>query len=105
MIDLLDAGLITAGAILINPNDDVQAVVLPDGGIEFDGVRYDSPSGAGDAAHGGSTNGWVYWLADTSSGLRPSPDSEKNCGRSRMASPRARHDDGPDRPRSRNPTP
>jgi|tagenome__1003787_1003787.scaffolds.fasta_scaffold20668530_1 hypothetical protein len=60
-----------AGAILINPNDDVQAVVLPDGGIESDGVRHDSPSGAGDAAHGGSTNGWVYWLADTSGGLRP----------------------------------
>jgi hypothetical protein len=71
VIDLLDAGLIAAGAILINPNDDVQAAVLSDGRIEFDGVTYDSPSGAGDAAHGGSTNGWGYWLADTPSGLRP----------------------------------
>ncbi|GIF04595.1 GmrSD restriction endonuclease domain-containing protein [Actinoplanes siamensis] len=71
VVDLLDAGLIAAGAILINPNDDVQATVLSDGRIEFDGITFDSPSGAGDAAHGGSTNGWAYWLADTPSGLRP----------------------------------
>jgi hypothetical protein len=56
---------------LINPSDDVEATVLADGRIEFDGTRYDSPSGASDAAHGGSTNGWSYWFADTTDGLRP----------------------------------
>jgi hypothetical protein len=71
VVDLLDAGLLTAGAILINRTDDVEAMVLPDGRIEFDGTEYDSPSGAGDAAHGGTTNGWTYWLADTAEGLRP----------------------------------
>ena len=69
--DLLDAGLLTAGAVLINRTDDTEATVLPDGGIEFDATAYDSPSGASDAAHGGSTNGWTYWLGDTPDGLRP----------------------------------
>lgn len=70
VMDLLDSGALTAGAVLINPTDDVQAIVLTDGRILFDGTVYDSPSGAGDAAHGGSTNGWAYWLADTADGLR-----------------------------------
>ncbi|MEO3926073.1 DUF262 domain-containing protein [Micromonosporaceae bacterium B7E4] len=68
--DLLDAGLLAAGAVLINPADGAEAVILADGRIEFDGTGYDSPSGASDAAHGGSTNGWIYWLADTPAGLR-----------------------------------
>lgn len=69
--DLLDAGLLTAGAVLINPSEDVEATVLADGRIELDGIAYDTPSGAGDAARGGGTNGWTYWLADTPDGLRP----------------------------------
>lgn len=69
--DLLDAGLLTPGAVLINPTDDVEATMTADGRVEFDGTVYDSPSGAGDAAHGSSTNGWAYWMADTNDGLRP----------------------------------
>ncbi|GAA5199596.1 DUF262 domain-containing protein [Rugosimonospora acidiphila] len=69
--DLLDAGSLAAGALLINLTDDVEATVIGDGRVEFDGTAYDSPSGASDAAHGGSTNGWLYWLADTKEGLRP----------------------------------
>jgi len=68
--DLLDAGLVGHGAVLVNPTDGVEATVLPDGRIEFDGTAYDSPSGASDAAHGGATNGWTYWYADTAEGLR-----------------------------------
>ena len=66
--------MLAPGAILINPTDDVEATVLPDGRIEFDGTVYDSPSAAGAAARGGSANGWTYWLADTVSGLRPLAD-------------------------------
>ena len=69
VLDLLEAGLLTPNAVLVNPTDDAEAKVLPDGRIEFDGTVYDSPSGAGDAAHGATTNGWTYWLADTPSGL------------------------------------
>jgi hypothetical protein len=68
--DLLDAGLLAPDSIVINSGDDVQATVGPDGCLEFDGVVYDSPSGASDAAHGGGTNGWAYWFADTAAGLR-----------------------------------
>jgi hypothetical protein len=71
VLDLIEADLLSAGAMLINRTDDVEATVLADGRIQFDGVAYDSPSGASDAAHGGSTNGWTYWLADTPEGLRP----------------------------------
>jgi hypothetical protein len=70
MSDLLDAGLLAAGAVLINPTDDVEATVQTDGRLAFDGTLYDSPSGASVAAHGGSTHGWAYWLADTPTGLR-----------------------------------
>ncbi len=69
--DLLDAGLLAPNAVLINPTDDVESVVRTDGRIEFDGTDYESPSAAGDAAHGAGTNGWTYWLADTPAGLRP----------------------------------
>jgi Restriction Enzyme Adenine Methylase Associated len=70
ILDLLDTGLLLVGGTLINPGDDVEATVLADGQIAFDGTPYDSPSRASDAAHGGSTNGWTYWLADTPEGLR-----------------------------------
>jgi hypothetical protein len=68
--DLLDAGLLVPDAVLINPGDDVEAVVLADGRVQHDGTAYDSPSGASDAAHGSSTNGWAYWYADTGQGLQ-----------------------------------
>ncbi|WP_422745597.1 GmrSD restriction endonuclease domain-containing protein [Micromonospora sp. WMMD754] len=71
VVDLIDAGLLPVEAVLINPTDDVEARILTDGRIEFDGLPYDSPSGASDVAHGSSTNGWAYWLADTPAGLRP----------------------------------
>ncbi len=69
VLDLLEAGLLAPNAVLVNLTDDAEAKVLPDGRIEFDGTVYDSPSGAGDAGHGATTNGWTYWLADTPSGL------------------------------------
>ena len=68
--NLLDAELLTPGTVVINPTDDVQATIHADGSFEIDGTVYDSPSGASDAAHGGGTNGWVYWFADTADGLR-----------------------------------
>lgn len=69
MADLLDTELPTPDSIVINPADDVQATIHTDGRIEFDGIAYDSPFGASDAAHGGGTNGWAYWFADTAAGL------------------------------------
>jgi hypothetical protein len=68
--DLLDAGLLSPGAVLINQTDDAEAVVLDDGRIEFDGLWYESPTGAAEAARGAPVNGWSYWLADTKNGLQ-----------------------------------
>jgi hypothetical protein len=68
--DLFDAGIFFPGSVVISPTDDVQALVHADGSFELDGNVYDSPSGASDAAHGGGTNGWAYWYADTPEGLR-----------------------------------
>jgi hypothetical protein len=67
--DLVNAGLLSPATVLFNLTDDVEAAVQADGRIEFDGTAYDSPSGASDAAHGGITNGWTYWLADTAGGV------------------------------------
>ena len=68
--DLFDAGLLAPDSVVINPSDDVEATVRLDGSFELDGTVHDSPSGASDAAHGGGTNGWNYWYADTPDGLR-----------------------------------
>jgi hypothetical protein len=52
--------------------DDMDAVasVLDDGRIAVDESIYDTPSGAGHAARGTATNGWTFWIADTSDGQR-----------------------------------
>jgi hypothetical protein len=42
--------------------------VLPDGKIAYADEIYNTSSGAGDAAAGGSTNGWMFWIADTPDG-------------------------------------
>ena len=72
--DLIGAGLLEAGDILINAGDDGRAWarVLPDGQIEYDGDIYEKPSAAASKVKDGSAvNGWDYWHADTPQGLRP----------------------------------
>jgi hypothetical protein len=72
--DLIGAGLLEAGDILINAGDgaDASARVLPDGQIEYDGDVYEKVSAAASQAKGGSAvNGWEYWYAGTPDGLRP----------------------------------
>jgi hypothetical protein len=71
--DLMDAGLLEAGDILVNAGDggDASARVLLDGHIEYDGDVYETASAAASQARGGSAvNGWEYWHADTPNGLR-----------------------------------
>lgn len=68
--DLIAADLLSPGTTLVATvkGADAMATVLPDGKIAYDDEVYDSPSGAGDAAAGVSTNGWTYWVADTPDG-------------------------------------
>jgi hypothetical protein len=70
--DLIAAGLIGAGTVLLSSRNDVDATaeVNDDGTITFDDEVYESPSGAGRAACGISVNGWYFWMADTADGPR-----------------------------------
>lgn len=68
---VVGVGLVKPGTVLRSRSDrTLTATVLADGRIEFDGNAYDSPSGAGKAARGGSTNGWAYWLLPDGRQLR-----------------------------------
>jgi hypothetical protein len=68
--DLIEAELLSPGTTLLSAQRDLDAIatVLPDGKIAYADEIYNTPSGAGDAAAGGSTNGWTFWIADTPDG-------------------------------------
>lgn len=68
--DLIESELLPAGTTLSAAQRDLDAIatVLPDGKIAYADEIYNTPSGASDAAAGGSTNGWTFWVADTPEG-------------------------------------
>ena len=70
LADLIESELLPAGSTLISAQRDLDAIatVLPEGKIAYADEIYNTPSGAGDAAAGGSTNGWTFWIADTPDG-------------------------------------
>jgi hypothetical protein len=76
MVDLstlIESDLLPVGATLVPanwlPGESLPAAtVLPDGKIAFEDEIYGSPSDAGRAATGASTNGWTYWAAETLDG-------------------------------------
>jgi hypothetical protein len=70
LTDLIEAELLPPGTTLLPAQRDLDAIatVLPDGKIAYADEIYNTPSGAGDAAAGGSTNGWTFWIADTPDG-------------------------------------
>jgi len=68
LIDLMNVGLLEPGQtiyskmpVLNNPT----ATVTQDGRIQLNDVVYDTPSGAGRAVRGLSTNGWGFWSIDS----------------------------------------
>lgn len=70
LADLVAADLLTGGTTLVPTRLDVDAtaMLLPDGKIVLNDEIYDSPSGAGAAALGATTNGWYFWAAETPDG-------------------------------------
>lgn len=70
--DLVGGGLLQPGVVLSPVNDAIDAVaeIDDDGQIVLDGTPHSTPSGAARAAYGGPVNGWTFWQADTSDGLR-----------------------------------
>lgn len=78
---LVEAGYLTPGTKLRSTNGawPASAEILGDGGIEFAGERYPTPSAAGSAAKdGAAVNGWDFWAVD------------EHAGRTTLATLRAR---------------
>jgi hypothetical protein len=70
LADVLGAGLIEEGATLYargRRSAGRTATVLPDGALDVDGIRYESPSGAARGVSGQVINGWGFWLVDPKS--------------------------------------
>lgn len=68
---LLDASLLTAGEKLTSTNGiwPASAIIAADGGVEYDGITYPSPSKAASAVKNGmAANGWDFWAVDRSTG-------------------------------------
>lgn len=72
VLNLVESGLLPVGTILIPTRDSVDAIGEVDerGGIVVNDQWFDSPSGAARAAIGRGVNGWFFWQAETSKGLR-----------------------------------
>ena len=70
LADLIESELLPAGTTLFAAQRDLDAIatVLPDGKIAYADEIFNTPSGVGDVAAGGSTNGWTFWIADTPDG-------------------------------------
>lgn len=67
LVDLINAGVITPGAVLTPrqaKHAGRSATVLSDGRIDVDGRVFESPSGAAGAIRGMPTNGWWFFLVD-----------------------------------------
>jgi hypothetical protein len=70
LADIMAAGLLDEGATLYARGRRVAgrtATVLSDGGLDVDGVRYSTPSGAARAVSGTNVNGWRFWLLEPKS--------------------------------------
>jgi hypothetical protein len=67
---LIEADLLAPGTVLrpAQGGYDAEAIVLPDGKIAYEGEVFNSPSAVSDFVTGGHTNGWIFWVADTSDG-------------------------------------
>lgn len=66
---LIEADVIVPGAVLVGDGENIEAVVTEDFGVAVDGIRYESPDAAAEAATGiDNIDGWRYWVADTDYG-------------------------------------
>jgi hypothetical protein len=70
LADLISTDLLPVGTTLIPVQAGIEgeATVLPYGKIAYGDEIFGTPSAAGCAATGGSTNGWTFWAADTPEG-------------------------------------
>lgn len=73
LAQLLEAGLIEAGDVLVSTNGawPARARVTSNARITMDDQLYDTPSGAASAAKNGPANGWDFWARQTQNGSVP----------------------------------
>lgn len=63
--ELIEVGLLEPGESVVNESDEVQATVLADGRLEFDGTEYHSLDDAARVAAGEARDGWTYWSVES----------------------------------------
>ncbi|MEU5152918.1 DUF262 domain-containing protein [Glycomyces sp. NPDC021274] len=63
--DLIGLGLVMSGESLVNESDEVQATVLEDGRLEYDGAVFETPDEAARSAAGNPCDGWAYWSVES----------------------------------------
>jgi len=72
--DLLRAGFVTPGTVLVTSHTDfgaLRAVVTPNGSLEVDGRLFETPSGAAvGATKRRALNGWSFWRVGDQTGPR-----------------------------------
>lgn len=70
---LLEAGLIEAGDVLVSTNGawPARARIAADARIVMDDQQFETPSGAACAAKKGPANGWDFWARQTPTGSVP----------------------------------
>ena len=70
LADLISADLVPVGTTLlpVQSGIEAEATVLPHGKIAYGDEIFSTPSAAGVAVTGASTNGWTFWAADTPEG-------------------------------------
>lgn len=68
--ELVDAGLLQAGAKLVSTNGSwpASALLTPDAELEYGGTAFSTPSGAAAAVKNGPANGWDFWAVETPEG-------------------------------------
>ena len=73
LAQLVDAGLIEAGDVLVSTNGawPARAKITSDARIAMDDELYETPSGAACAAKNGPANGWDFWARQTPAGSVP----------------------------------
>ena len=73
LAQLVDAGLIEAGDVLVSTNGawPARARITSDARIAMDDEFYETPSGAACAVKNGPANGWDFWARQTPTGSVP----------------------------------
>lgn len=69
--DLIEAGVLAAGDVLLASDDSALATVLEDGRLDVDGKVFDSPDQAAVAITQTEVDGWTFWMTERAGMSQP----------------------------------